>query len=108
MVTPTWVETLHGWVLLVMTTSGLATTPHSGATGSVVVGIVEGWFVAGVVVGLALGETPDEPHAARKVATARAASHGASWRESVCRRDGKMTSILPRRWLFGPCQMSHA
>ena len=94
MVTPTRVETLHGWVSLVMTTSGLATTPHGGATGSVVVGIVE---VGGVVVGLALGGTLDEPQAARKVATARAASHGASWGVSLCRRDGKMTSILTDR-----------
>jgi len=108
MVAPTWVETLQGWVPLVMTTSGLATTPHRSATGSVVLGIVEGRLVAGVVVGLVLGGTLDEPHAATRAATARVTSRGVSRRTAVRRRDRRMTTILPRTWLLGPCQLTHA
>ncbi|HUY22411.1 MAG TPA: hypothetical protein VMV22_08715, partial [Acidimicrobiales bacterium] len=62
--------TLHGSGWAVMTTSGLATTPHGGAAGPVVVEL-PGDVVVG---GLPVGGTPVEPHAVIRAATATEAS----------------------------------
>ncbi len=69
MVAPTWVVTVQGSGWAVMTTSGLTTTPQGGAAGPVVVGPLDALLVEGLVVGLAVGGMPDEPHAVNRTAT---------------------------------------
>ena len=70
MVAPTWVVTVQGSGWAVMTTSGLITTPQGGTAGPVVVGPLDALLVEGLVVGLPVGGTPDEPHAANRAARA--------------------------------------
>ena len=70
MVAPTWVVTLQGSVLLVMTEAGLETTPQGKAARPVV---VVGPLV-GRLIGGALGGALDELHEASRIAIAGAAS----------------------------------